>query len=303
MKHLLPLMLLIATHLTAAAQNTITDTSATCIAYWKKGEEKTFLVHHKKEKYDGTTALSVADIRYEAHLTVKDSTAEGYTIEWTNRNYSSPTNDPHVKGMNFLFKDLHYLYRTNEAGAFVELVNWEEVRDFYVNLATLSVPKDNDTAQEIMNRTKAMFASREVVEATLVPVIQLLHMPYGYEFSTQKQVGETTLPNLFGGDPIPALQSFRITELNPSAPTYTMVMTQEIDKGNASSFVKDVLKKLGAPETDEEISKVLTSFEVTDNREFTVQLKSGWLSKLSYRKVVKADAARQVESYQVMEKK
>lgn len=303
MKHLLSLVILAISHLATSAQNTVTDSSATCIAYWKKGEEKVFLINHKKEKLKDGVRQSGEDIHYEAHLTVKDSSAAGYTIEWTNRNYSSPTNNPMVKGMNFLYNDLHFLYKTTEAGAFVELVNWEEVRDFYVNLAALSVPRDNDTAQEIMNKTKAMFSSREAVEAAMIPEIQLLHLPYGYEFSTQKQVGETTLPNLFGGDPIPALQTIRITHLDPEA--YTLAMTQEIDRANASAFLKDMFQRLGVTNTasTEEINRVLQSFEISDSREFTVGVQTGWLSQVWYQKVVKADTMKQLESYRIAEKK
>jgi hypothetical protein len=305
MKKLLISLSLLLTCFNVFAQNKTTDSSATCVAYWKNGEQKVYLINRTREKYEGNELKSKFDYTCEAHIHIKDSTKEGYTIEWVNKNYQSPTGDPNIKAMNVLYKGLKFLYKTDETGAFKELVNWEDVRDFYINLAAFSIPKNNDTAREAFNKTKAMFQSREVVEASLIKEVQLLHIPYGYEFSTTGQNAQTTLPNVFGGNPIPAIQTIRISELKPGTGSFQIAMTQEIDKLNATSFVKDIIKMFGTPDpkTSEEIDSVLSNFEITDTRAFTVQVNSGWMSKVVYKQMAKADAMKQTETYTIVEKK
>ena len=280
------------------AQNRLTDSSATCIAYWKNKEKKVYVVNHIKEKQEGNAPLTRTSYTYEAHIAVMDSTGEGYTLQWQNRNYYSK-DEPGVAELNALFENLKVLYKTDGTGTFLELVNWEEVRDFYLDLARLSLPK-NDTADAIWEKTKALFQTRRAVEGTLIKDVQLFHTFFGSEYGTRKLTAETKLPNAFGGDPIPALQTVQITRLQKTSLTYTVRTTQVIDQKNAMAMIKDIMKHFGAPEpkTMQEAETLLSNFNISDDAEMELQVKTGWPVSLQSKRSARAMNVFQTEACQ-----
>lgn len=279
------------------AQNRLTDTTATCVAYWKNKESKVFLVKNIKDQKVDSSTQSHLEFSYEAHITVKDSTKDGYTVEWKNENYTS--DDPSMSQVNMFFKNLKFIYKTDKNGDFSELVNWEEVRDFYVNLGALSIPKNNDTAQAVWEKTKALFQTREAVENTLIKDVQMFHTFYGGEYPTRKQSAETILPNPFGGQPIPALTTVQVSRLQKNSPTCTVRTTQEIDQGKAGIFIADLLKALGMPEakTREELEEAFKYFSLRDEAEIELQVKTGWPVSLRFKRVAKMMSTLQTDTY------
>ncbi len=67
------------------AQNVTTDTSVTCVAYWKKGEQKKFLIARSKENLDSGKLKSEGVFAYQAEVLIKDSSDKGYVIQWVFR--------------------------------------------------------------------------------------------------------------------------------------------------------------------------------------------------------------------------
>lgn len=297
MKKLISFCMFFAAGFTVAAQNRLTDTSATCVAYWKNKEKKVYVVNHAKEKKEDNKLQSQVAYSYEAHIIITDSTEEGYTLEWKNRNYQS--DDPNISYLNTFFKDLKFVYKTDGTGSFLELLNWEEVREVYLNLAMLSIPKDNDTAQAILEKTKALFGTQEAVENTLIKDVQLFHTFFGNEYGTRKQVVETTLPNAFGGQPIPALHSIQVTRLQKADPTYTVRATQEVDRINGATFINELMQHFGIPaaQNDKELQELFNNFGMNDETEMDLQINSGWPARLQFKRIAKMMNILQTETY------
>jgi hypothetical protein len=287
---------------TLYAQNRLTDSSATCIAYWKNKEKKVYVINHAKEKQEDSKVLSRSAFTYEAHINVKDSTGEGYTIEWQNKNYSSKE-DPSVAQANAIFKNLKFIYKTDGTGTFLELINWEEVRDFYLELTRMSLPK-NDTADAVWEKTKALFQTRKAVESSFIKDIQLFHSFFGSEYGTRLQSAKTTLPNLLGGDPIPAVQTVQVTRLQKNSPTFTVRTTQAIDRINATRFVSDLMKHFGGAEakTTQEVEALFDNFNISDETEMDLQANTGWPATLNFKRSAKVMNVLQTESYSIYSK-
>lgn len=286
------------------AQNTVTDTSATCVAYWQKGAVKTFSITHRKEKQQAGKPVTQSVVSYDAYLRIIDSTQAGYTIEWTQQNYRSEGVDPQTMALtNSLMQGLKIIYKTDDIGTFKELVNWKSIRDFWIGKMEASVDKSDKNAVEAMKKTKALFQSKESLEAVLIREIRLYHMPYGVEYTYKGQQVEILLPNITGGEPFPATIHLQLTEINPSKDACHIRMVQTLEKEKGRALLIAMLQKLFAAQLgDSDIEKEIKVLEMTDTNEFDLTLSTGWLSKASVKRMVNIGGVTQVETYNIIEK-
>jgi hypothetical protein len=100
-----------------------------------KGENKIYYIIHNKESYELGKLKSEFNFSYEAHITVLDSTKNSYTIQWT---FHLPDKiketNPKLAHSLPVFEGMKMISKTSEAGVFKELINWQEVKDTYINL-------------------------------------------------------------------------------------------------------------------------------------------------------------------------
>ena len=205
-----------------------------------------------------------------------------------------------------LFKGLKIKYKTTSTGEFKELVNWQEVRDFYIGMMQMSIPRNvDDSTKMLLQKTYDMFSTREAVEGTLIKDVQLLHSAHGYEYSTKGTTSKTTIPSPFGTDPIPSLVTIKITELRPKQDYFHLTVNQQIDKEGALKMIQDVIKKMGVASGREveEGMKVFKTFEITNKSDYSITISSGWVGRLFSSKTAVTGSSRQVESYLFEEKK
>lgn len=303
------ILFLLCTSLNLCAQNRITDTSATCIAFWKNKDAKVYLVKHRIEKTRTANQTVTTEASYEAHIKVKDSTASGFTIEWTYKSLSSPGAivENTLNSLVKIMEGLKFVYKTDDVGMFTELLNWQEVRDaalknYETALKDPSVKKEFVTA---LNQVKAVFQSKENTENLLIREVQLFHSPYGTEYGSTGTAVETTIPNVMGGEPFPATIQFRLTELNKKKDYCSINIIQAIDKGKAGPIIAEMLKKLsGNTQLDNsEINRETQELSIGDVSEYTYAISSGWLSRIYYKRTSSIGSLKQTEAYEITEKK
>jgi hypothetical protein len=285
------------------AQNTTTDTSATCIAYWRKGEHKTFRITKSKENQPEKKPKSQSQFTYEAHVQVLDSTAEGYTLQWQFKNFGAK-DDPAADLAGAVMEKLKIHYTTTSTGAFKDLTNWKEVRDFYISMMELSFDRpQDDTAQAIKKQVLSLFQTKEQVEALLIREVQLYHTPFGFEYTKGERRTETTLDNLFGGAPLPAIQTLIVPQIAPAQNTFILLIETQLDKGSLTQVGMDVLKKLlpFPVASEQEMKEAFAALQTKVNSEFHVTLSTGWLSKVRYQKEVQSGSSFQLETYLIEE--
>ena len=259
------------------------DSSANCVTNWKVGETKTYSIIHEKSTIDESGNNAPFRFEYQALISVLDATPDTYTIKWI---FQLPdeykTMHPRFAESLPVFDGMQMIFTTSEMGTFLELVNWEEVRDTYIRQMEMSLPKKMDsTARATLAATKKMFGSKQMVESTLIKEIQLFHLPYGYQFTTTEASADTQLPNPFGGEPFPARQTYRLTSLDKDS--FTLVFHLKIDKGSLRS--------------------IKTDYDLQDYTEYRFINSTGWISRLFYKRTVLTGKTRQLESYSIDLKK
>jgi len=294
---------LISIYSLSCTQTTKEDTSATCLAKWKKGEEKTILISRTKKRFPPSEKFPVFNLTYEAHILVLDSSKDGYTIKWV---FHLPEefkiSNPGLAELLPVYEGLQMIFTTTPAGVFKELMNWKEVKDAYIAMMEVSLPKNmDDSTRAIINRSNELFNSREMAEGTLIPEIRLYHAPYGNQFTTKETKSDTSLVdvNLFGGEPVPAIAIQKIKEINSRKDYLDATISVQLDSVDAYKVVLGFLKKMNIPE-DSDIVKakeMLSGFQVTVHNEYRIKRSTGWIISLRSEKTGGASQLKQTETF------
>jgi hypothetical protein len=291
----------------SSAQNRVTDTSATCIAFWNNKETKVYQIKHRKEKYEMSKVKAASEANYEVYLKVLDSAETGYTIEWGYKNFTAAGAKEHtLSSLNSIMEGLKIIYKTDDVGMFTELVNWKEVRDFAFSNYEKAISKPSQDKEFVaaLNQVKAILQSKENTEAILIKEVQLYHSPYGVEYAITGKEVETELPNVTGGRPFPAKIIIKLEELNSKKDYCRVSLNQVVDKGKAGPIIAEMLKKLSGSEikNEDELKEQVQGMEISDVNEFTYSVSGGWLSRIFYKRTSNVGNFKQIETYEITEK-
>lgn len=284
------------------SQNRFRDTSSTCIAFWKKGEEKSYLITHIKEKTKGGKLEPQANISYVAKIAILDSFKTGYKIQWIfTLSEKFKAENPFLIGLMPAFEDMKLVYLTTETGMFKELINWQEVKDAYITMFEMGVKDKTDSSYLAgISKTKELFNSREMVEGTLIREIKMFHSPFGYEYSTNEKNIAIELPNPFSKDDLlPGSEISKIVEINPKSDYFKLLTKQVIDTSALRKLLESMYVKLNLPKEEivKNINDLLSTMKIDDSNEYKITLSSGWPERFNYSRIVNIENSEQIETY------
>ncbi len=200
---------------------------------------------------------------------------------------------------------MKFIYQTDESGSFIELINWEEIRDCVnkvINkLSNYKLFKNIKEKTKVINQIKAIFQSKEMIEQVVIKEIQLYHAPYGLEYSLDEKLEiEAQLPNPFGGEPFPTIIFMELTDLQPELNYCNLVIGQKINSRKAENILLDLMKKL-IPDTKKLLKKdeMFKIFNISDHTEYKVELDSGWINDLLFKRTMIVNNIKQIDSYKM----
>lgn len=280
------------------------DSSFTCKANWRKGDEKSFSIQRTKENILSGTTQPPFTFTYEAVVTILDSTAEGYKIQWV---FHLPElvkkTNPELAAALPVYEGLHMIFLTTREGAFVELINWQEVRDAYIKMMEVSLPPNPDAeTKAAIEKSIALFNSKEMVESTMIPDIQLFYSPYGTVFTQKGTTAPGTVLTPFSEEPLPCIIAEKITEIIPAQGLLRISQDQKMDKGNTDKLSADFLKKLGVQEDSLLLAtkEILAKLEMKDHREYLIAPSTGWISSAIFEKMVTSADRMNKETFTIV---
>jgi hypothetical protein len=298
------LFLFLSINSNAITQNIPTDKSVPVVAYWQKNDSKTLSITTTTKKTQAGKEPVFAKNTCEAQLKITDSTAEGYTIEWTYKDAGNAVrNIPELSGINSLFTNLKIIYKTDDVGMFKELVNYEEVKTFLYKAmdGLFNMAKDTSGTAIVKKEFQKIFSSRESLEQLLLRDISLFHSAYGVEYSFKPQIVETSLPNFIGGDPWPAQLSLKLSKLNAKENFAQVQITQEIDEAKAAAIITEYLAKLSASQGKELPKEEIPSgIIIKDLTEFDIVLSSGWIKRAYMKRLAKVSDVEKLNTYEII---
>jgi hypothetical protein len=247
MKQFPIILLAILFNATSFAQINLKDSSVQAIGYWDKNEKQSYTITTDKFKIREGDTISKSQLMYDVDITIVDSTAKSFIIEWKYSNYRVTGNELIRQKIDALFQGITIRFKTDEMGSFDELLNWQEVRDHIKKTTTLLFQEYSNEPKlmETMAEVGKVYDSRENIETIAINDIQQFYLFYGGKYIK----GETTeasiqIPNVFGSKPFDADVVLYLDEINEKDENYILRYEQTVDEKQLLSAVKDYVAKI-----------------------------------------------------------
>lgn len=260
----------------------IDSTKVSFIAYWSKGDSYDFKVTKIKKRWTNDNLTKNDSTQYVANFKVLDSTENSYTIQWSFKNNLINT---YKKNLNKIYEDekaindivkkydvTKIVYKTDEFGEFLEIINWQEVGDLMTKmLGELEKSIQIRKPDKLKEVTKAMepftqiYSSKEGIEQLILYELQFFHFPFGSEYDVNSPFEyEQELPNLVGGEPIKGKAKLSIIEVDFEELYCVMKEEVVLNSDDTKRLVIMFLKKMGIEGNKaEEIMKTAV-FDIAD---------------------------------------
>ncbi|MFC6998168.1 hypothetical protein [Rufibacter roseus] len=298
MKTRLLLMLFYMGITNSFAQINIADSTAQVIGYWDKKEKQTYTVTQESIKVKGTDTTSRETMKYDVDITILDSTATSYTIEWHYRNFNLSSSNVLALKMARIQQDLKVVIKTNEMGSFQEVVNWKEVR----NQVKKSVEKlkrelgNVPQVVEVLKKTEGLYNSKEAIEAVAVNDIQQFYTFHGGKYTLGELLeGQMKVYNPYGSEPFDSEVTVYLDEIDTEDSNVIMRATHEINQEQlikaTHSYLVDISKNLKVtPPKLEDLKDISNEILVASRIH-----ESGWVMYSVQTKIIKADNTTSIE--------
>lgn len=249
-------LLLFATGITGiiTAQINLKDSSVQAIGYWDKNEKQSYTITTDKFKIREGDTISKSQLTYDVDITIVDSTAKSFIIEWKYSNYRVSGSELFRQRIEAGFQNLAIRIRTDEMGAFEEVLNWEDVRDHMKKSSTLLQEefKYDPKAKEIMEEVAKIYNSKANIEAIAINDIQQFYTFHGGKYvKGEPAEASIQVPNVTGGKPFDADVFIYLDEINEKEENYILRYELSVDEKQLQQAVKEYLtnlaKKAGKP--------------------------------------------------------
>jgi hypothetical protein len=269
------------------AQISLSDSSVQTVAYWKKGETYSFSVSLEEFKVVEKDTTERTKTSYTVDMLVLDSTETTYDVRWT---YRDMTTDWGKRDSLFLsimdrisaIKGGEIVeFRTDEYGSFIEMTNWEQIRDYY-QIVSDSVSSSFSGFPEVIQMMNSMFGiykNRNAIEKGVIKdVHQFLNFHGGAYRLNEPSKGKLQYPSVISDRLLDADVSIELDKIYPEDNDYGIYSMVEVNREQLTNETREVLVKLLPQSPEEDIQKLMEQVgEVWHTIEnFSVVHGSGW---------------------------
>jgi hypothetical protein len=224
------------------------DSTVQVIGYWAKQETQSYNVSYEKFKIKSKDTISRELMKYEIDIKIIDSTKNSYTIEWLYKNYSIDTENELVRKLTSIANDISVKIKTDEYGAFVEIINWKEVRDYLEKVTEkLKVElKDVPNYKKIIANVMSIYSTKESIEANAIKDALQFYQFHGVKYNLGEELeGVLETSNNFGGKPFETDVRFSLDEINEIDGNSILRSNQIINSKQLTDATYKHLKTLG----------------------------------------------------------
>jgi len=233
---------------TLFGQISVKDSTVQVIGYWEKQEIQSYDVSYEKIKIKSKDTISRELIKYEVDIKILDSTENSYTIEWFYKNYSIDTDNELVRKLTSIANDISVKIKTDEFGAFIEIVNWEEVRDYLAKVTeTLKDElKDVPNFEKIIANVMSVYSTKESIEANAIKDAIQFYQFHGVKYKLGEELeGKLETANNYGEKPFETDVRFSLDEINEIDGNSILRSNQVINSKQLTDATYNYLEKLG----------------------------------------------------------
>lgn len=230
------------------SQINIADSTVQVIAYWDNGEKQDYTVIKTKTKLENGDTISIDSVRYEVELSVVDSTANSYTMQWVYKDVFSDNKNPFIVKTMKTVKGLKVLYKTDERGVYEGILNWEEINQYMQNQYDLfrDLVKNAPDLVEIIDKAQALYANKAVLESSGFKEIKQFHNFYGGAFKLNEIVeAEMEIPTPLSDKPMQTDVSVILSDIDTENDCYVMESLHTINEEQLADVAFAAAKKIG----------------------------------------------------------
>ncbi|MCZ8156265.1 MAG: hypothetical protein O9264_09125 [Leptospira sp.] len=269
------------------AQISLSDSSVQTVAYWKKGETYSFSVSLDEFKVVEKDTSERTTTRYTVDIFVLDSTENTYDVRWSYRDMSTDWGERDSLFLSIMdrisaLKGGEIVeFRTDEYGSFIEMTNWEQIRDYY-QIVSDSVSSEFSAFPEVAQLMKSMFGiynNRNAIEKGVIKdVHQFLNFHGGAYRLNEPIKGKMQYPSVISDRLLDAEMLIELDKIYPEDNDYGIYSFVEVDREQLTNETREVLVKLLPQSQKEDIQKLMEQVgEVWDTTEnFSIIHGSGW---------------------------
>lgn len=226
------------------AQINMNDSTAQVVAYWNLHEKQVYQVTHEKYKIKGTDTTYTDYWKYIVDITIKDSAANSYTIDWFYHDYEIEEENELLKKLSTLVEDMTITIKTDEIGIFQEVVNWQDIQAFIFK-ATQKLREETQNIpnlDQLITQIENMYTSKESIEAAAIKEIQLFHTFHGakYKLGDEYELN-LKIANLFDESPFDANGIVWLDEIVPDENNFVIRMNLELNSEQLTKTTFDYL--------------------------------------------------------------
>lgn len=244
MKYRLLTAIFVLTAITSFGQINITDSTVQVITYWDQGEKQDYVISVEKINIKDADTTSREMTTYDVEVTVLNADKDSYTIQWLYKNFQTDDPNPAFKKLININNGMKVIFKTDEVGIFLEVVNHKEIKD-YIQKAVLSLKNDfREIPQmdKVLEQVEATTSTKEAIESVCIKDIHQFHTFHGAKYTLGEILeGKTKAPNVYGSEPFDADFTVYLDEINEPDDTYVMRAIQEIDKDQLTNATLDYL--------------------------------------------------------------
>ena len=211
----------------------MSDSLVQTVGYWDRGEKQTYRITVDKYRVSGTDTSGREKMQYMADITVTDSAADGYTLEWHIHDHQVTARNPVVVKLLSLSDGLRIRFRTNELGVYRGLTNSDEVRDHQLKGLPLIRKqfKGTQNLETLIAPVEASIRNREATEAVITRDIRQFLMFHGAQYRLGREITSAILlPNNYGGKPFDGQVTLVLDEINREGSNYILRSTEAVDR-------------------------------------------------------------------------
>jgi hypothetical protein len=213
-------------------QINVSDSTVQVIGYWDKNEKQTYWVSQEKFKVKAEDTTAREYCKYTVDVTITDSTADSYTIDWFYHDFDIHSEEPLTQKLNSLIEDITITIKTDELGTFEEVVNWKEIRD-YMYKATGMLKEEMKAIpnmDKVIGQIENMYSTKESIEAGAINEIQQFYTFHGAMYKRGEEYsGTLQVANMFGGKPFDTYSTVWLDEINSEDNNSIMRSTQQVN--------------------------------------------------------------------------
>ena len=215
------------------AQINMADSTVQVVCYWDKGEKQNYSISLEKIKLKNGDTTSKEMTTYDVEVSVIGATKNSYTVQWEYKNFKSNNEEDLItKELSTLSKGMKVIYKTDELGNFIEVVNWKELRDFnQKSIAAIGKKYSNlPELGKILKQMENSFSSKEAIESISIKDIQQFHSFHGGKYKLKEEISDKIkVPNLLTNVPFDADFSLYLDEINETDNNFILRSSQAVD--------------------------------------------------------------------------